>query len=92
MLSLLIWFTQIWCSEHWRQQHMQQWWLLKRRHNHMLNEHQVMTSFPLLLKCMNVFIFILTTCAHTTITRHHWFSLVPSTFVFYYWQRVSIAL
>jgi len=28
-LSLLIWFTQIWCSEHWWQQHMQWWWLLR---------------------------------------------------------------
>jgi hypothetical protein len=40
-------------------QHMQWWWLFKRRHNLMLNKHHAMTSFPLLLRCMGVFIFVL---------------------------------
>ncbi len=37
------------------------------------------------------FIFF-TICAQTTITRHQQYSLVPSMLVFYYQQRVSIAL
>jgi hypothetical protein len=31
----------------------------KKRHNHTLNEYQAMTSFPLLLRHMSVFIFVL---------------------------------
>jgi hypothetical protein len=33
-----------------------------------------------------------TTCAQTIIAHHQWFSLVPSLFVSYYRQHVSIAL
>jgi hypothetical protein len=31
----------------------------KEKHYHMLNEHHVMISLPLLLKCMSVFILVL---------------------------------
>jgi hypothetical protein len=54
MLSLLTPLSQIWCIEHHQQQHMQQWWLFKRKHSHMLNEHKAMISFPLLLRHMGV--------------------------------------
>jgi hypothetical protein len=52
VLSLLIQLTQIWCNKHRRWQHMQQWWLLRRRHDHTSSKHHVMTSFPLLLRHM----------------------------------------
>ncbi len=56
-LSLLIWFTQIWCSNHQWQQRMQWWWLFRRKHGCMLNKHYAMTSFPLLLKWVISFSF-----------------------------------
>ncbi len=58
-LSLLTQLAQIWCNEHRWKQHMQQQWLLKRKHHPMPIEHQTMTSFPLLLRCMGVFILVL---------------------------------
>jgi hypothetical protein len=58
--TLLTRFAQIWCNDHRRQQHMKWWWLFKRRHNHMISEHEAITSFPLLsLTHMGVFILIL---------------------------------
>ncbi len=61
----------------------------------MPNKHQAMISFPMLSKCMGVFILfsiqLLTTCVQTIIT-HHQRSLVPSMFVSHYQLCVSIAL
>jgi hypothetical protein len=53
----------------------------------MLNEHQTMISFPLLLRHMGVFFCFdtfLTTCAQTIITHHQQSPLVPLMLVSYY--------
>jgi len=39
MLSLLTWLSQIWCNKHRWWQHMQRWYLLRRRDDHTLNKH-----------------------------------------------------
>jgi len=62
-LALILWWTmslltqlaQIWCTEHqWRQR-----WLLKKKHNPTSNEHQMIISFFLLLRCMGAFMIVL---------------------------------
>ncbi len=57
-LSLLTRLAHIWCNKDRWWQHMQWWWLLKKRHDFMLNKHQMMIWFPLLLKHISVFILI----------------------------------
>jgi hypothetical protein len=55
----------------------------------------MMTPFPLLLKCMGLhsrFDSFFTAYAQTTIACHRWSSLIPSMFVSYYQQCVSITL
>jgi hypothetical protein len=42
-------------------------WLLKKKHDPMLDKHQTMTSFPLLLKHMGVIILIL---IHSWLFKH----------------------
>jgi hypothetical protein len=92
--SLLTQLTHIWCSKHWWQ-HMQWWCLLKKTHNYMLSEHHAITSFPLLLRCMDVFFcfdLFFITCAHITIACHQRSFLIPLMLVSYYEQHMSITL